>query len=329
MATNLSRRNALQIATASAGIAASGLGTFGAEPEPITRELASSFTKPLFIATWPFGLAACQRAREVLRTSQSLLDAVEQGINLTELDETVDSVGVGGLPNAAGVVQLDACFMDGNHQRAGSVACVEQFPNPVSIARRVMETTPHVMLVGDDAGRFAEKNGFTKRDLLTESSRLKWETWKSEQKKTKDKSHDTIALLGLNASGDLCGGCSTSGRAFKLPGRVGDSPLIGSGLYVHGEVGAAGATGIGENVLRYCATFLIVELMRQHAPTDACEEAIRRIAHGDGRPPKELSVNFIALSRDGAVGAAGTDEEFVCAVVDTNRAVLIKPRWVR
>ncbi len=302
-------------------------------PLPISEEVAKSFTKPIFIATWPFGLAACERSRSELASSGSILNAVERGINLTELDESVDSVGVGGTPNAEGVVQLDASFMDGVHQRAGSVAGLEGYPNPISVARRVMEVTKHVMLVGKDAARFAKQQKFVERDLLTAESRARWEKWKAAQKNgtnDSDKSHDTIALLGLGADGHLCGGCSTSGLAFKLPGRVGDSPLIGSGLYVDGEVGAAGATGVGENVLRYCATFLIVEFMRQgKGPTEACEAAIRRIAAGDGKAPEALSVNFVAVNKAGIIGAAGTDKEFICAVVDAKRALLIQPRLVR
>ena len=302
------------------------------EPLPINAELSKSFSKPIFIATWPFGLAACERARSELKSSGSILNAVERGINLTELDETVDSVGVGGLPNAEGRVQLDASFMDGVHQRAGSVAGVEGFPNPISIARRVMESTKHVMLVGHDAAQFAKQQKFVQRDLLTVKSRERWEEWKAAQAagtNAADKSHDTIALLGVGADGHLCGGCSTSGLAFKLPGRVGDSPLIGAGLYVDGEIGAAGATGVGENVLRYCASFLIVELMRQgKGPTEACEAAIRRIANGEVKPPTALSVNFVAINKAGEIGAAGTDKEFVCAVVDAKRAILVQPRLV-
>lgn len=335
------RRHAVQIGTASAiglhllkqSSVAQQPNQTSNSPVPISDEIEKSFSKPIFIATWPFGLAACERSQSELASSGSILNAVERGINLTELDEAVDSVGVGGAPNSEGVVQLDASFMDGMHQRAGSVAALEGFPNPISVARRVMETTKHVMLVGQDAAKFALKQKFVQRDLLTDQSRQRWEKWKAAQKSgtnSSDKSHDTIALLGLGADGHLCGGCSTSGLAYKLPGRVGDSPLIGSGLYVDGEIGAAGATGVGENVLRYCASFLIVEFLRQgKRPTDACEAAIRRIAAGDGKKPEELSVNFVAVNKAGEIGAAGTDKEFVCAVVDAQRSLLIQPRLVR
>lgn len=289
---------------------------------------------PIFVATWPFGLPACQRAKEVLAGSGNMLDAVERGINLTESNPEIDSVGLGGLPNADGIVQLDACIMDGVHQRAGAVAALENFANPISVARRVMEVTKHVTLVGADAARFAKLQGFTEQNLLTDKSRQRWEAWKNKPAASDvgkpTKSHDTISLLGLGIDGHLCGGCSTSGLAFKLPGRVGDSPIIGSGLYVDGQVGAAGATGIGENVLRYCGSFLIVEFMRQGiSPTDACVKAIERISKGDGKAPKDLSVNFIAIDKRGNIGAAGTDDGFRVAFASASEAAIFQPTIVR
>ncbi len=306
------------------------LGSDARDLPSMTDALSHSFTQPIFIATWPFGKAACERSQEVLAASGSLLDAVERGINVTELDESISSVGYGGLPNAEGVVQLDASLMDGATQKAGAVAALEGFPNPISVARRVMEQTKHVMLVGEDAAVFARSNGFAARDMLTPKAREAWQKWREKQtamlEAAGEKSHDTIALLGLAADGHLVGGCSTSGLAFKLPGRVGDSPLIGSGMYVDGEVGAAGATGVGENVLRYCGSFLIVEFMRQGmTPSAACEAAIRRIAAGDRRQPEELSVNFVAINKAGQVGAAGTDAEFRCAIVDASQSLVVRP----
>ncbi|MBN8603648.1 MAG: N(4)-(beta-N-acetylglucosaminyl)-L-asparaginase [Planctomycetes bacterium] len=286
---------------------------------------------PLFIATWPFGLPACKQSLVSLKAGGSVLDAVEQGIRVAEADTEVDSVGVGGIPNANGVVQLDACIMDGTNQKAGAVAALEDYPHPISVARKVMERTKHVFVVGQGAKDFAAQQGFEKQDLLTPQQREKWKQWLKENGKEVPKgSHDTISLLGIDAERRIAGGCSTSGLAYKLHGRVGDSPLIGGGLYVDGEVGAAGATGIGENILRYCGTFLICELMRQgKTPTEACIGAIERIARGDRKKPADLSVNFVALDKQGRWGAAGTDESFVAAVVTNQEAKIIKPEIVR
>ena len=286
---------------------------------------------PLFIATWPFGLPACKQSLVSLKAGGSVLDAVEQGIRVAEADTEVDSVGVGGIPNANGVVQLDACIMDGTNQKAGAVAALEDYPHPISVARKIMEKTKHVFVVGQGAKDFAAQQGFEKQDLLTPQQREKWKQWLKENGKEVPKgSHDTISLLGIDAERRIAGGCSTSGLAYKLHGRVGDGPLIGGGLYVDGEVGAAGATGIGENILRYCATFLICELMRQgKTPTEACIGAIERIARGDRKKPADLSVNFVALDKQGRWGAAGTDESFVAAVVTNQEAKIIKPEIVR
>jgi L-asparaginase/N4-(beta-N-acetylglucosaminyl)-L-asparaginase len=284
---------------------------------------------PLFIATWPFGLAACKQSLATLQNGEGMLDAVERGIRVTEADPTVDSVGVGGAPNSAGVVQLDACIMDGQSRRAGSVAGLEGYPHPISVARRVMERTKHVMLVGAGAAQFAAEQGFATQQLLTDAQRQRWLEWKAKQplpKPAANPNHDTIALLGADAEGRMAGGCSTSGLAYKLPGRVGDSPLIGGGLYVDGDVGAAGATGIGENILRYCGSFLIVEFMRSGLdPTAACRKAVERIIHGERRRAAELSVNFVALDRQGRYGAAGTDQGFRYAVVTKDRAEIVQP----
>jgi isoaspartyl peptidase/L-asparaginase-like protein (Ntn-hydrolase superfamily) len=274
--------------------------------------------RPLILSTWSFGKPANETALAVMRQGGGLLDAVEQGIGVPEADRKISSVGAGGAPNAEGVVQLDACIMLGPGHRAGSVAALEGITHPISVARRVMEKTPHVMLVGDGARRFAEEQGFTRADLLTDPQRRAWEEWRQARPATpravSPANHDTIALLILGTDGHLAGGCSTSGWAYKLPGRVGDSPIIGSGLYVDDAVGAAGATGLGENVMRYCGSFLVVECMRRGAaPEDACAEAIRRIARTD---PKgmDLSIHFIALDKRGRFGAAGTQRGFEYAV---------------
>jgi len=292
---------------------------------------------PLFVATWNFGLPACQRSLETLIKSRSILDAIEMGIRVAEADTRVDSVGVGGAPNANGVVQLDACFMDGETHKAGSVAALENFPHPISVARRVMEKTKHVLLVGAGAAEFAKEQGFASQDILTAEQKAKWLDWKAQQakeSKLKDSkaeplappNHDTIALVGMDSTGHLAGGCSTSGLAYKLPGRVGDSPILGSGLYVDGEIGAAGATGIGENVMRYCGSFLIVELMRAGMePTAACRATIERIAKTEKKKPADLHINFLAIDKQGRWGAAGTDAGYEIAVVTAESARLEKP----
>ena len=271
--------------------------------------------RPLFVATWPFGKLACERAVEVAEKG-SMLDAIEQGIWVTEADVKNASVGIGGIPNADGNVELDACIMTGPGHRAGSVAAIQDILHPISAARKVMENSIHVMLVGSGAKQFALDHGLSETQLLTDNQKEKWEAWKKEDsKKPKmpidENNHDTIAMVGLDAKGDLWGGCSTSGWGYKTPGRVGDSPILGSGLYVDNEVGAAGATGIGENVMRFCGSFLIVEMMRNGAsPEDACQQAIERIAKLDPKPMAELSINFIALGKDGKFGAAGTSKGF-------------------
>ena len=286
-------------------------------PAPSLPELSAR--APVFVSTWPFGLPANLAALAVLKRGGSGLDALEQGIWVVESDPDNASVGLGGIPNAAGIVQLDACIMSGPGHGAGSVGAVSGFRHPISIARRVMETTRHVMLVGKGAEEFAAKNGFERGPKVSPKQKAAWQKWQAEQA-AKAKAakaapnHDTIAMVALLPDGNLFGGCSTSGWGFKIPGRVGDSPIIGSGLYVDNEVGAAGATGIGENVMRYCGSFLVVEYLRQGLhPQEACLETIKRIAKQD---PKgfDLSINFIALDKQGRFGAAGTGQGFEYSV---------------
>lgn len=282
-----------------------------AEPKPKPGEV------PLIVSTWPFGKPANDAALKVLGSGGSILDAVEQGIGVTESDATNRYVGLSGDPNAAGVVQLDACIMSGPGHRAGSVAALEGIRHPISAARRVMEKTPHVMLVGEGARMFALSEGLESVPLDT---RERYEAWQkripisAQPGAAAKKSHDTIALLVLGGDRTIAGGCSTSGLAGKLPGRVGDSPIIGSGLYVDNEVGAAGATGVGENVMRYCGSFMVVEFMRQGLnPTEACRQTIQRIARQD---PKgmNLTISFVALDKHGRFGAATTNKSFQYAV---------------
>ena len=280
---------------------------------------------PLVISTWSFGETANKEALKVANKGGSLVDAVEKGINHTENDSKNTSVGIGGLPNSDGIVQLDACIMNGPTHGAGSVMALEEIKNPISVARRVMEKTPHVQLAGSGAQKFAISQGFKKENLLTENSHKKWLKWKQQKidSKVSEDNHDTIALLMIDANQNIAGGCSTSGLAFKKPGRVGDSPIIGSGLYVDNEIGAAGATGIGENILRHCCSFMIVEFMRQgFHPTEACKEVIKRAAKID---PKgfNLDMFFIALNKNGQYGGAGTTKGFQYAVTTKNKSEII------
>ncbi|HEX6813120.1 MAG TPA: N(4)-(beta-N-acetylglucosaminyl)-L-asparaginase [Planctomycetota bacterium] len=265
--------------------------------------------RPRSIATWSFGQIANEHALAALRRGGSRLDAVEAGIREIERLSSDGSVGLGGRPNAAGYPQLDACIMDGPGHRAGSVAGVEGIVHPITAARRVMDATKHVMLVGEGARWFALEQGVESVD--TKDLAAKKDAWVARKRGEVDRGgHDTVTLLVLDAEGHLAGGCSTSGAGGKLPGRVGDSPILGAGLYVDDEVGAAGATGLGENVMRHCASFLIVELMRQGmAPQQACEEAIHRIARLDPRG-YALDVCFIALDKQGRCGAAASNQTF-------------------
>jgi N4-(beta-N-acetylglucosaminyl)-L-asparaginase len=307
------------------------LGVLGAAnlSNVLAADPGSAGEAPLIVSTWPFGKPSNEEALKVLTGGGSILDAVEKGINLAETTSPSQSVGLGGKPNAAGIVQLDACIMNGPGHQGGSVGGVEGVRHPISLARRVMEKTKHVMLVGEGARMFAIEEGLETIPIDTKAAYKKWikeraaERAKSAGKRANN--HDTIALLVLGTDGNIAGGCSTSGLGGKLPGRVGDSPILGSGLYVDNEVGAAGATGIGENVMRYCATFRIVEYMRQGlSPEEACLETIRQIARVDPKPMSALSINFIALDKRGRFGAAGTDGKFQFAVTTRKSSEVLK-----
>ena len=304
------RRDFLKHTTAAAATLTAGCTTL-----PPAAQLGRR--GPLIVSTWGFGKPANELALNVLQGGGSALDAVEQGVRHVESSGNT-SVGLSGLPNAAGVVQLDACIMNGPGHQAGSVAGVEGVLHPISAARLVMEKTPHVMLVGQGAHWFAKQNGLEVRDGQADAA--SYRAWLAKQKKPapgkgdKPENHDTIALLILDADGNIAAGCSTSGWGGKVPGRVGDSPIIGGGIYVDNEIGAAGATGLGENVMRYCASYQVVENMRHGmSPTEACAEAIRRIAKTDPLG-MNLAINFIALNKQGEFGAAGTQANFPYSV---------------
>ena len=260
---------------------------------------------PLVISTWDFGLKANAEAWKYLMTGARAVEAVEQGIRVIEADPDNLSVGMGGLPDRDGYVTLDACIMDENG-RAGSVTFLQEIMHPISVARMVMEKTPHVMLSGSGALQFALENGFTRQNLLTDKAKKAWEEWKKTshyQPVINFENHDTVGLLALDQAGNLSGGCSTSGLAYKMHGRVGDSPIIGAGLFVDNEVGAAVATGLGELVMRTLSAFLAVEFMRNGAqPGEACEKAIRRITTKNPEY-KDYQVGLIALDKAGGTGA--------------------------
>ena len=268
--------------------------------------------RPLVIATWNTPLAV-ETAATVLENGGSALDAVEQGCRIEEANEKGQSVGKGGLPDRDGNVTLDACIMDSNGNY-GAVLGVKDIKHVISVARKVMEDTPHVMLVGEGAKEFAISKGFEPENLLTEASKKAWEKWKekSEYKPIINiENHDTIGMLAIDKQGNISGACTTSGLAYKMAGRVGDSPIIGGGLFVDNEVGGASATGLGEEVLKTVGSFLIVELMRQgKSPQQACEEAIARIVNKPNSDYKNFQVAYIAVNKQGEIGAYSIHEHF-------------------
>lgn len=257
-------------------------------------------------------------AMDILSQAGTALDAVEAGVKVIEADPEIQSVGLGGMPDKDGNVTCDASIMD-SEGNAGAVAYLQNILHPISVARKVMEETDHVLLAGEGALAFARSQGFPEVNLLTEKSRSDW-----KKKFPPENTHDTIAMLAQDAQGNLAGACTTSGMAFKLPGRVGDSPIIGAGLYVDNEVGAAGATGVGEWVLKYCASFLVVEFMRWGDPPDvACRKVIERMAPRLRQYPRH-SVAFVALRKDGLTGAAQINGQFFPYAVTRGEETIIK-----
>jgi N4-(beta-N-acetylglucosaminyl)-L-asparaginase len=276
--------------------------------------------KPIVISTWRFGIEANAEAWTILSKSGRALDAVEAGVKLPEADPKERSVGYGGRPDRDGRVTLDACIMD-EFSNIGSVGCLEHIIHPISVARAVMEKTPHTMLVGDGALDFALSQGFKKENLLVKESEDEWKEWlkKGEYKpKVNIENHDTIGMVALDMNGNLSGACTTSGMAFKMHGRIGDSPIIGAGLFVDNEVGAATATGHGEEVMRIVGSHTVVELMRQgFSPEEACKKAVERIitiAKNKNKSLDELQIGFIAINKKGEHGAYCLQKGFNYAV---------------
>ncbi|MDA0329414.1 MAG: isoaspartyl peptidase/L-asparaginase [Gemmatimonadetes bacterium] len=273
---------------------------------PADPRTPSVSVRPVALSTWEHGLGANAAAWDILSRGGGALDAVEAGVRVPEADPSVTTVGYGGFPDRFGKVTLDACIMD-ETGRCGSVAFLQKIKHPISVARRVMEETPHVMLVGQGALDFAVAQGFERENLLTPEAEAAWLQWKETNGETLPRinieNHDTIGMLTLDQAGNLAGACTTSGAAFKYHGRVGDSPLIGAGLYVDNEVGGATSTGWGEAVIRAVGCFLVVEFMRQgYSPAAACEMAVDRVI---SKNPdwRDIQVGFLALDKNGQHGS--------------------------
>ena len=300
----------------------------------LPAQAANKTRKPIgarVVSTWDFGVGANQAAWAKLATGGSALDAVETGARWAEETLCNTTVGHCGYPDRDGVQTLDASIMDGDG-RCGAVAALEDILHPISVARAVMEKTPHVLLVGEGAQQFAVQQGFEKKSLLTPEAKQAWQEWlktaqyrpqiNAERAKVpgNKENHDTLGMLALDANGNMAGACTTSGMAWKLHGRVGDSPIVGAGLYVDNAVGAATASGVGEEMIRNAASFLVVELMRQgRTPMEACREAIERVVKKRPEASKTLQVCFLAMNREGDVGAFALHKGFVYAVCDAGK----------
>jgi N4-(beta-N-acetylglucosaminyl)-L-asparaginase len=297
--------------------------------------------RPLVISTWAEGIDANKAAWAILSKQGRALDAVEAGVRVTEASQNC-CVGLGANPDRDGIVTLDACIMD-EKGNCGSVGAIERIKHPISVARKVMERTPHVMLVGQGAQDFAVAEGFPlEPQQLSPEAEKAYKEWlkKSEYKpkvnientghgpfaptqmESGELNHDTIGMIALDAAGNLSGSCTTSGMAFKMRGRLGDSPIIGAGLFVDNEVGAATATGLGEEVIKICGTHLVVELMRQgYSPEAACKKAVERIVKKDPVIAKDNQVGFIAINKKGEYGGYCLQKGFnfaVCYADDHN-----------
>ncbi len=317
----LTRRNFLKVS-------AIGTAAVSASKAVANPLLNAQQTLPIVISTWDFGIAANKEAWTILSKGGRAVDAVEAGVKIPEADLTNHTVGRAGYPDRDGHVTLDACIMD-DKGNCGSVAAMEYIAHPITVARMVMERTPHVMLVGDGATQFAVEQGLMREKLLTPESEKAWKEWlktkqykpviniENSQKPGNQYNHDTIGMLAIDAKGNISGACTTSGMAFKMHGRVGDSPIIGAGLYVDNEVGGATSTGVGEEVIRNVGSFLVVELMRQgYSPEAACKEAVQRIINKKPDTAKQIQVGFLAINKKGQYGAYAIQSGFSYAVCD-------------
>jgi len=315
---------------------AAALGILGILPSKIAkanfRLSKSGNTKglPIIISTWNHGIAANAESLKILNEGGSVVDAVEKGVMIPEADPNNHSVGLGGFPDRDGHVTLDASIMN-SEGNAGSVCFLENIVHPISVARIVMDKTPHVMLSGSGALQFAVENGFKQENLLTPEMKKKWQQWAKDKnydpkinwENEPNKYHDTIGLLAIDSKSQMAGACTTSGMGGKIRGRVGDSPIIGAGLFVDNEIGAATATGMGELVMKTLGSFLVVEFMRNGmSPQEACEKAVLRIVE---KVPehKKFQIGFIALNKKGEYGAYSLQPGFNFALSADGENVMI------
>ena len=295
------------------------VGALGVSSATLSMSSAKSFsgssTKPIIISTWDHGAMANNVGFELLTNGAEAIDAVQQGVMVVESDPKVRTVGVGGYPDRDGVVTLDACLMKGDGS-CGSVAFLQDIENPVAVARKVMDETPHVMLVGAGAKKFALDNGFEEKELLTEDSKRDYNNWLKRtdyMPPINIENHDTISTLAIDENGVIAGACTTSGASYKYHGRVGDSPIIGAGLFVDQEAGGACATGWGEEVIRTAGSAMVVEMMRNgKSPQEACEAIVNRI--NERRKGKEIQIGFLAMDTNGNYGAYSLRKGFTYAV---------------
>jgi N4-(beta-N-acetylglucosaminyl)-L-asparaginase len=330
----MKRRNFLQkAALGSVGITALGssLAATAATPKGAkdTQDvLPSNSLLPVVIATWSVEQAT-KKAWQSMEQGSSALDAVIAGCAIEEANALGQSVGIGGLPDRDGRVTLDACVMNEKGDY-GAVLCMQNIKHPIAVAKKVMEDTPHVILAGVGAEEFAVSQGFKRENLLTEQSKKDWEIWKKTSKYKpiiNIENHDTIGMLAIDKNGTISGGCTTSGLAYKMSGRVGDSAIVGSGLFVDNEIGAATATGLGEEVLKTVGSYLIVELMRQgKSPQEACELAILRIIE---KTPnfEDFQVGYIAVNKKGETGAYSIHEGFTATTYQDQKNTTFNPNF--